>query len=95
MDVSGRHHASAVLPTVKNPCLTRRIGSWVGPKTGLHAVGKEINLSGIELRFIGRQARSLISVLTELTCLLARCMYMVSFSCGQSFRLYCQALKII
>jgi hypothetical protein len=37
----------------------------VGPKDGLHAVEKSLSLSGIELRFNGRAAGRLDTILTR------------------------------
>jgi hypothetical protein len=68
MEMSGELHAQAALPRGK-PHIMRCFGGSVGPKAGLDAVEKKniFSLPGIEPRLLGRQARSVIAILTELS----------------------------
>jgi hypothetical protein len=51
-------------------CGSHRVGGWVGQRVSLDALEKERDLScaGIEPGFVGRAARSIVSVVTELCC---------------------------
>jgi hypothetical protein len=57
--VSGQLHASGAFPLGKSPC-AHWIGGWVGPNVGLDEVEERtfLNLPGLELRPLGRPARS-------------------------------------
>jgi hypothetical protein len=56
--VSGQLDAPTALPSGKEP--THWIGGWVGPRAGLDDVEKIkfLTLPGLELRSLGRPARS-------------------------------------
>jgi hypothetical protein len=60
MKVSGKLHAPLDLPPGKEPPDTQWIGGWVGLRAGLDDVEKRkfLTLSGLELRPLGRSARS-------------------------------------
>jgi hypothetical protein len=57
--MSGQLHAPAALPPRKEP-RNHWIGGWVDPRTGVEDVEKEkfLTLPGLELRLLGRPARS-------------------------------------
>jgi hypothetical protein len=58
--VSGQLHVPAALPPGKEPRSTHWIGCWVDPRAGLKDVEKRkfLTLLGLELRPLGRPARS-------------------------------------
>jgi hypothetical protein len=60
MEVSGQLHAPVALPPGRGASGTLWLGGWVGPRTGLDDLEerKFLTLSGLELRFLGRPARS-------------------------------------
>jgi hypothetical protein len=61
MEVSGQLHVPAALPPGKDLRLgTHLVGGWMGPRTGLDALGKSkfFPLPGLELRPLGHRARS-------------------------------------
>jgi hypothetical protein len=61
LEVSGQLHAHAALPTGKKAPSNYWVGGWVDPSAGLHDVEKRkfLTLPGLELRLLGRPARSL------------------------------------
>jgi hypothetical protein len=58
--VSGPRHATVVLPPGQIVPGTHWIGVWVGPRAGLNIMQKLkfLSLPGLELRPLGRPARS-------------------------------------
>jgi hypothetical protein len=58
--VSGQLHAPAALPPGERAPDTYEIGGWVGPRTDLDDVEKRkfLTLPGLEIRHLGRPARS-------------------------------------
>jgi hypothetical protein len=74
MEVSGQLYATAALPLGKQVSITHCAGGWVGPKAGLHFIGKRsmLPLRGIKPGFLGRPARGLVAILTELPPALSR-----------------------
>jgi hypothetical protein len=58
--VSGQLHAPTALPPGERAPGTHWIGGWVGPGAGRDDVEKKkfLSLSGLELRPLGRPARS-------------------------------------
>ena len=70
IEVSGQFHAPAILPLGKESALE----AWCVPESGLSAfenIKYLLFVPGIEPRFIGRPSSSLVSILTELSRLLA------------------------
>ena len=71
MEVSGQRNLSVALPPSppeKTYTDTHCIGSWMGPGSSVAALENETNLfpsSGIEPRFLSRQALSLVAIPTE------------------------------
>jgi hypothetical protein len=60
MEVSGQLHAPARFTPGERAPGTHWIGGWVGPRAGLDDVEKRkfLTLPGLELRLLGRPARS-------------------------------------
>jgi hypothetical protein len=60
LEVSGQLHAPAALPPAEEPSGTHWIGGWVDLRAGLDDVVKSkfLTLLGLELRPLGRPARS-------------------------------------
>jgi hypothetical protein len=69
MEVSSQLHVPAALPQGKQLPGTDCVGGWLGPRTGMDVVD-ERNISslppGIESRFLGRPADSVVAIPTEL-----------------------------
>jgi hypothetical protein len=60
VELKGRLHAPAALPSVKKAPGTHLMGGWVGLRVGLDDVERRkfLILPGLELRPLGRPARS-------------------------------------
>jgi hypothetical protein len=66
--VSGQVHAPVALPPGERAPGTHWIGGWVNPRANLDDVEKKkiLTLPGLELRLLGRPARSIPTTLSRL-----------------------------
>jgi hypothetical protein len=67
MEVSGQLHDPAVLSAKETNPVTHCIVGWVGPRAGLDIVKIILLLPGIEPKLLGRPARSLVAIPTEIS----------------------------
>jgi hypothetical protein len=67
MEVNGQIHASATLPIGQRASGPHWIEGWVGPRVGLDAVVETRNSFPCQKSNLGRLARSVVSILTDLS----------------------------